>query len=598
MPPEAPPRFRLRVGPVLLVAGVSAAGFLGCSDSLWEPAPTGGDAWALAPVGSQTGLSADVDSLPPWQTVIQGIGGPGCEFYFGTATGSYVSRKYVLEFSAEAKGDTDEVWVQQHEVLVTVSRPTSDGGKEVLPKRVAVLAVCLLPGTERGSQETTGSVKAILKDVGIPLPDKMWAAAQTREDGRWAEFWRLASGWVVPSSLAAQDPDPCQDPEPSTLCEPTKMKEINVETGRTCPVGLDYDAWGDNCVLNYVGKGMEETVYLIPPGSIKTFLGLGGRNDGGDGGDDGDDGDRPVAFNLNCNSPSRGSTGGCYVTTTDTAVTLSDLSYAWQTGAGVARPAETDADFTRWAGTATSTISLTVSISGPDVADKTLTGVVEVGAGMLAFPAGRTVPVYDTPHTGSWASDEWGRFAVSIPAVVTGKGSGPWQGTSYVSWPTETIIAQLYIHPDLKLTDPGRPWVYETTGVVTAHELRERCDHHAQLDAVATLYEANETCGTSAARSSFHDPLKGHEEEHASRYETCRVSQDIRDKLEQIAAALGADTERANRLINELERTMRDGIDFNVAEVTSPGRFWHYRWAQGWVLDTATALGHSGAECP
>ncbi len=596
VPREAPPRFRLRIGQAFLVAGASAAGLLGCSDSFWEPAPTGGDASARAPVVSQAGLSADVDSLPSWQTVIQGIGGPGCEFYFGTATGSCVSRKYVLEFSPEAKGDTDEVWGQQYKVLVTVSRPKSGGGKEVLPERVAVLAVCLLPGTERASQEATGSVKAILKDVGIPLPDKVWASARPSGGGPWAELWRLASGWAAPRSLLAAQREGCYDPEPGTECEPAKMKQIDVATGRTCPVGLDYDVFEDDCVLTFVGKGTEWVTFIPPRNPGTGRIGLGGTNPKG--GDDGDEGSRVAAFRLNCSSPSRGSTGGCYVTTTDTAVTLSDLNYAWVTGAGVARPADTEEDFTSWEGTATSTISMTVSISGPEVADTTMTGIVEVGAGMWAFPAAGTIPVYATPHTESWASDEWGRFAVNIPALVAGSGTGPWQGTRYISWPAETIVAQLYIHPDLKPTNPGRPWAYETTGVVTAHELRQHCRNHAQLGDPATVYEVNEECGTGTARSSFHDPVKQHEEQHASRYESCRASQNIRDKLERLEGLLETATEQARMLLTEVERAMREGMDFNVSEATAAAPFWHYRWAGGWVLDRPTALGHTGTACP
>ncbi|WP_419167356.1 hypothetical protein [Candidatus Palauibacter sp.] len=325
-------------------------------------------------------------------------------------------------------------------------------------------------------------------------------------------------------------------------------------------------------------------------------IGLGGTNPKG--GDDGDEGSRVVAFNLNCNSPPRGSTGGCYVTTTDTAVTLSDLNYAWVTGAGVARPADTEEDFTSWEGTATSTISMTVSISGPEVADTTMTGIVEVGAGMWAFPAAGTIPVYATPHTESWASDEWGRFAVNIPGLVAGSGTGPWQGTRYISWPAETIVAQFYIHPDLKPTNPERPWAYETTGVVTAHELRQHCGNHAQLGDPATVYEVNEECGTGTARSSFHDPVKQHEEQHASRYESCRASQNIRDKLERLEGLLETATEQARMLLTEVERAMREGMDFNVSEATAAAPFWHYRWAGGWVLDRPTALGHTGTACP
>lgn len=126
-------------------------------------------------------------------------------------------------------------WAQQHRVLVTVIWPTTAGGTEVLPERVAVLAVCLLLVTQGGKQETTGSVKAILKDVGIPLPDKMWASARPArrtlggapEDGfglgGGATFERGAEGELRPGTLH--------------IGEPYEMASLDVLTRRTCPIG-------------------------------------------------------------------------------------------------------------------------------------------------------------------------------------------------------------------------------------------------------------------------------------------------------------------------------------------------------------------------
>ena len=582
VPPEAPPRLRLRVGLVLVVAGASAAGVLGCSDSFWEPpVPSEVDAWALAPIVSQTWLSADIDSLPPWEAVIQGLGGPACEFYFGLATGSYVSRKYVLDFSAEAKGDTDEVWVQQHQVLVTVKRPTSDGTVEVLPERVAVLAVCLHPGTERGRQETTGSVKAILKDMGIPLPDKMWASARPSGGGPWAALRKLASGWVVPSPLlAAQDADPCSDPEPSTVCEPVKMRELNAITERTCPVGFDYDVVEDNCNLNFVGEGMEKE-YLIPVGSIENTLGLGGtRGNGGDG-DDGDEGDRPVAFNLNCSSPLRGSTGGCYATTTDTAVRLSDLNYAWVTGAGVARPADTEEDFTSWEGTAMSTISMTVSISGPEVADTTLTGVVQVTAREWTwgdsvvnanftfssldscFPAGAVAAAMPANCAANWVQSSY----------TPGAGDGPWTGVEYIADASAAIDVE---------------WAYD-------REFRSDGPHYAMRGDTALLNSCPPTLATMnvlkantacSAASDFNRLLAfaaGHEGHHISAIEAEAGQHDLLADWEPVAGSASHVRTEAGRIVTGIEGAIHGAANWTH----TPGPTYDVWWwdgRNGWQL--------------
>ncbi len=603
VPREAPPRFRLRIGQAFLVAGASGAGLLGCSDFFWEPAPTGGDASARAPVVSQAGLSADVDSLPSWQTVIQGIGGPGCEFYFGTATGSYVSRKYVLEFSPEAKGDTDEVWGQQYKVLVTVSRPKSDGGKEVLPERVAVLAVCLLPGTERASQEATGSVKAILKDVGIPLPDKVWASARPSGGGPWAELWRLASGWAAPRSLLAAQREGCYDPEPETECEPAQMKEILVTTGRTCPVGLDYDVFEDDCVLNFVGEGTEWGT-LIPPRNPGTGrIGLGGTNPKG--GDDGDEGSRVAAFRLNCSSPSRGSTGGCRVTTTDTAVTLADLTYAWRTGAGVSRPIGGRTDYTRWEGRATSTLSMTVSISGPEVADTTMTGIVEVTA--------RTSSVVSlsssVSYTGTWTDGTFGMYeppthtsALTDDAVFDG--SGPWAGQHGVG--SLTIPATIVVHNDLDPQDRG----YPGANLLPANQ---HC-HATALPARANLVTVNTNCGSGPNLTAFERDLIGHENDHQDAIAACLSAQAARGDQADMETLVSGDRQTLKQDLERAWRTYyRDKVLGStggaVAGFTSQlvWDYWDYtpgvtptqRGGRGttWVYLTLPIQGHRAGPC-
>ncbi|WP_423927056.1 hypothetical protein [Candidatus Palauibacter sp.] len=219
----------------------------------------------VAPVVSQTGLSADVDSLPSWETVVQGIGGPGGEFYFRRATGSYVARKYELEYSSEANSGAKAVWARLHSIWVTVKRPKADGSEEVLPQQLAIWAVCLLPGTERGKLEANGSVKAILKELGLEIPDKIWASARPPGGGRWATLWKLALGWTAPRSLlAVQRPedDPCFDPVFSTKCVPSEIDGLTVIGTAACPgLDLDFDAVGGPCSLS---KFVLEGIEIIP----------------------------------------------------------------------------------------------------------------------------------------------------------------------------------------------------------------------------------------------------------------------------------------------------------------------------------------------
>ena len=551
----------------------------------------------VAPVVSQTGLNADVDSLPSWETVVQGIGGPGCEFYFRRATGSYVSRKHELEYSSEANSGAKAAWARLHSIWVTVKRPKADGSEEVLPQQLAIWAVCLLPGTERGKLEVNGSVKAILKELGFEIPDKIWASARPPGGGRWATLGRLALGWTAPRSLfAAQtriDPD-CFDPVPSTKCVPPEMEELVATVTATCP-GLDLDAVEGSCSLSkFVLDGIEiipHTPTPVPAPSGSPGGPKDGPKDAGDGGDDGDEGSRVVAFNLNCQSPPRGSTGGCRVSTTDTAVTLASLTYAWETGAGVARPAGTGESLTRWEGTATSTLSMTVGISGPDIASKTLNGTVTVSPRVWSFSQSTASLVYSDSGL---ASNEWGAFLYDISGIATGTGTGPWKGEPYTTWAGESETA-LHLHPDL---DPAGGPEYATTSDSSRARRNRSCARWTRRTPQASVLTVNGACGTSGTYSAWRTAVGDHEAKHKDYYNQCARSQDVRDKFAEIEALTGAKvSQEFTRLETDLVNTLRNGILGNIGGAR-PGSFWFYRQTGQWLLDNSTLVGHGRSPCP
>ena len=494
--PDAPPCFGLRPWLAVLVAGASAAGLLACSDSVWEPPyATGGNQQIVAPVVSQTGLNADVDSLPSWETVVQGIGGPGCEFYFRRATGSYVSRKYELEYSSEANIGAKAAWARLHSIWVTVKRPKADGSEEVLPQQLAIWAVCLLPGTERGKLEVNGSVKAILKELGLEIPDKIWASARPPGGGRWATLGRLALGWTAPRSLlAAQRPedDPCFDPVPSTKCIPSDMEEL-VATGTAgCPgLDLDFDAVGGPCTLSkFVLEGIEirpHTLPLVPapsgsPGGPKESPKEGPK----EGGDD------------------------------DDTETLSALTYAWETGARVARPAGTGSIFSSWYGTATSTRSFTVAISGPDIAATTLNGTVTVRPRTSSLVSLSSVVSY----TGTWTDGTFGRYDLptTTPALTAGAvlaGSGPWDGEHTAG--SLAVPATILIHQDFRSGAAG----YPGANLVPA----DRWCQATSLPAVANLVKVNGDCGSKPSLDAFESSMLTHEGAHQVAIAACLNAQ-------------------------------------------------------------------------
>ncbi|WP_423926011.1 hypothetical protein [Candidatus Palauibacter sp.] len=365
-------------------------------------------------------------------------------------------------------------------------------------------------------------MKAILKELGLEIPDKIWASARPPGAGRWATLGRLALGWAAPRSLrAAQgrtqfDPD-CFDPDPSTDCEPTEIDGLKVIGTAACPgLDLDFDAVGGPCSLSrFVLEGIETQYVLIQkPG--------GGKGSPGDGDDDGDDDDTETPapqLDLSCRSVPRGDRGGCSVTTRDVTVTLSALTYAWETGVRVAGPSGPGSNFSSWYGTATSTRSFTVAISGPDIEATTLNGTVTVEPRTTSLVSLSSVVSY----TGTWTDGTFGRYDLptTTPALTAGAvlaGSGPWDGEHTAG--SLAVPATILIHQDFRSGAAG----YPGANLVPA-------DPHCKatsLPAVANLVKVNGDCGSKPSLDAFESSLLTHEGAHQVAIAACLNAQAAR----------------------------------------------------------------------
>ncbi|MYA32209.1 MAG: hypothetical protein F4164_02900 [Gemmatimonadales bacterium] len=212
----------------------------------------------MATVLSRSGLGADVDSLPAWRKVIEGMAEPGCGFHFRRVAGAYAPKEYWLAYSGKATAKAEAWKALVYNVLVTVSRPAEGGGTEVLPERLAIRAVCAMPDTKDGTDEAMGRVEAILKEHGIEFPgaDKSEARAPAEEEGRWAlAALRWAGTRLGPRPLrAAQDQHGCADYEDARQC-PMEDVEVTIHRPVRCSAGFDYEATTGECVSNTLGGG-------------------------------------------------------------------------------------------------------------------------------------------------------------------------------------------------------------------------------------------------------------------------------------------------------------------------------------------------------
>jgi len=119
-------------------------------------------------VSETDGFLPDEAELPDWETAAFGLASSACVFHFRRVTGVYAPKMYEFEYSEEALKGARNLWrALVYRVMITVTRPTADGGMETLPERLGIRAVCLMPRSDRGTAEAVGRVEAILVDRGI-----------------------------------------------------------------------------------------------------------------------------------------------------------------------------------------------------------------------------------------------------------------------------------------------------------------------------------------------------------------------------------------------------------------------------------------------
>ena len=156
--------------------------------------------------------------------------------------------------------------------------------------------------------------------------------------------------------------------------------ELDGVTGEVCKTGAEKDDDG-NCVCESSSQEMDNN------GNCVDKEDDGGDDDdrddddgdddpsNGGGGNNGDDDEpRLVAFRLDCPRVERGNEGGCSVETSDTLVDMSSLSYSWKAG----DLTMSGTGSSSWLGKATSTRTLSVTVSGTDIVSSDLKGTVTV----------------------------------------------------------------------------------------------------------------------------------------------------------------------------------------------------------------------------
>ena len=532
--------------PAVLAAAVAGTALAACADSVWEPpgdGPGAEDGRPMAAVVSETAeFLADVDSLPSWRKVIEGMAEPGCAFHFRRVAGSYASKEYGLAYSRKATAKAEAWRALVYNVLVTVSRPAEGGGTEVLPERLAIRAVCAMPDTEWGTEEAKGRTEAILEAHGIKFPGAGGARASA-DVRRALAALRRAAGRLGPRPLLAALARGCGEYEDARDCP---MKELIVTVRRPvkCSVGFDYEATTGECVRNTPGGGSPGTGTPGNPGSS------GGGNTNTN-----TPTARTVDFELSCSAPTRGQSGSCSVSAPDSAgVNLGSLNYSWSSTIGNATVATEPNGGSSWSGTATENVNVKVDITDPA---GVIAAATQMRAVLIRLRTSSLVSLSSVvSYTGTWTNGTFGYYQLPsiIPALTDAaifNGSGPWAGRYGAG--DLTVPATIVIHEDLDSGHAGYPG---------AHALPANSNCLAtSMDSVANLTTVNDGCGSGTSLQVFETKIIEHEQDHEEAITGCLGTQAARGDQANMESLTGGDPkELKENLANEWDEYYVDHV--------------------------------------
>lgn len=249
----------------------------------------------------------------------------------------------------------------------------------------------------------------------------------------------------------------------------------------------------------------------------------GGENDDGEGEEDDEDEDgleeegaRDVKFNLSCPSTERGAVGTCTVSTEDTLVDLTKLSFDWSSNIGPSPGASRKGAGAEWSGTATSDAAVEVTVSGPGIQVKKLAATILLRARtwrVSATVTGSSQPGVEYSAASTyWGNAGWGLHTLprNPTPPVAAAGSGPWTGEYYAEGPPEggRVGNRLWIHPDFVAKGPTYPGANST------------CSPASSLPSSSGVRTVNDTCGNKTNLDAWKNMVVAHEQVHADTWPT------------------------------------------------------------------------------
>ena len=258
--------------------------------------------------------------------------------------------------------------------------------------------------------------------------------------------------------------------------------------------------------------------------------------------------------------------------------TMPNLTFRWRAGNNT-RAGTVRFWHDRWAGTATETRGISVSVSAyvpgsgirRSVARKTVTVRPRFDWSFLAGTSGITAP--NTVKNG-WGT-KWGQYERGWerdPFWNIGSGSGPWGGTYYLeALPELDYPDGVYWHPDVTVAGPKYRGADQTCDSVSVSK--------------ANLLTVNDACGHRDAFNDLRTLIAKHEFRHQGSLNECLRTVNggrlMREMEELVVASYEGVQSRAVGFWNVLYPKMLDAKETAQSGQKIP-HIWHYRQTGAW----------------
>ena len=339
------------------------------------------------------------------------------------------------------------------------------------------------------------------------------------------------------------------------------------------------------------------TITSYDPGE-EVPVGGGGESEDEDEDDTDEEEARVVPFGMECDgSVVRGEAAECSVTTTDTLLDMSLVSYAWSAG-DVGREGA-GPEHSTWGGVATSTATVKVTLSAPETKPEPnpLEAEVKVTARSWKMDAsndGSRQPLVDHGiDPAIWGPGMWGAHIYVDPTPPrAAAGSGPWTGQYYADGPPAggQVLNQIWIHPDFAASGPKYAGASQIPDTL--------CASAASLPYSSGVRIVNDACDNKHNLDDWKDEVAAHEQVHAANLAYCLSAAGTKRLLAELEAAI---REKADELNDHLAREWSDWyrrkvqpVSRGVTSVSWSPRIFDHRKRSRWTLSSWPVEAHAG----